>query len=179
MQIFSYPPVSPVLPAAISGTSFLPSNITTNQDATRPSSSAHPSLGLAAGGERILSFHWLTATCREMRMIGDFSAPSLRRGPVAYCTETCKLRARTPGLFFCLSPCSSPKAISQTFPSAPLSEAQSERNSQKRRRICMLFCIFVAFSRFSIKILPLPSNAMTVFAPFSLPCPSKGRLLSV
>ncbi|CAI9167661.1 unnamed protein product [Rangifer tarandus platyrhynchus] len=56
---------------AISRTSFLPSNITTNQDAIRPGSSAHPSLGLAAGGERILSFHWLTATCMEMRMTGD------------------------------------------------------------------------------------------------------------
>ena len=131
------------MPAAISRTSFLPSNITTNQDAIRPGSSAHPSLGLAAGGERILSFHWLTATCMEMRMTGDSHR--------LLCDVDLWLTALKPAssepelrsFFFCLSPCSSPKTISQTFPSAPLSEAQSERNSQKIRRICMLFLHFL------------------------------------
>ncbi|XP_061271848.1 uncharacterized protein LOC133247289 isoform X2 [Bos javanicus] len=164
---------------AISGTSFLPSNITTNQDAIRPGSSAHPSLGLAAGGERILSFHWLTATCMEIRMTGDSQR--------LLCYVDLWLTALKPassepellGFFSAFSPCSSPKEISQTFPSAPLSEAQSESNSQKIRRICILFCIFFAYSRFCIKIFPLPSNAMTVLDPFSLPCPSKERLLSV
>lgn len=81
-QIFSHPPVSPILTASISRTPLLPSNITTNQDAIRPGCWAHPSLGLAARSMCIASFHWLTATCMEMRITRD-SAGSPPGGPVA------------------------------------------------------------------------------------------------
>lgn len=86
-----YLPVSSLFRASISWTPFLPSNITTNQDAIMSGSWAHPSLRLVARWRHMPSSHWLMATWMEMRMTGD-SARSPRCGPVAHCTETCEIR---------------------------------------------------------------------------------------
>lgn len=136
-------------------------------------------LGLAV--RLILHWDWLLAvsasskfsladvTCMEIRMTGlcdvDLWLTALK--PASLKLEL--LGFFLPSLFF-------PKEISQTFPSAPLSEAQSKEIRKNKANLYAFFLHFLCLLSVPYQDFALPSNARTALHPFSLPGPSKERL---